>query len=50
MKLIWTIIDGIITAPAWIAGYLVRAYINAYKYGGECYVRNVRKYWLGIKR
>jgi len=44
---LWTIVDSIITAPAWIVGYIVQAYINAYKYGGECYVKNVRKYWMG---
>jgi len=40
------IIDAIITAPAWIAGYLIRSYRNAFVYGGQCYDKNVKKYWI----
>lgn len=43
---LWTFIDGVITLPAFMLGYFVRAYINAYKYGGASYVENVRKYWI----
>ena len=44
---LWTLIDGIITAPAWLLGYLFRAYVEAFKHGDHCYVSNVRKYWKG---
>ena len=43
---LWTLIDGIITAPAWLLGYLFRAYKNTFSYGEQCYVRNA-KYWKG---
>ena len=44
---LWTLIDGIITAPAWLLGYLYRAYVNTFNYGGACYVANAKKYWTG---
>ncbi len=49
MKLAWTVIDGIITAPAWCVGYFVQAYVNAYKHGSESYIKNVRNYRIDVK-
>lgn len=40
---VWVIIDRVVTCPAWIVGYVITAYVNAYRYGGECYVRRLKK-------
>ena len=46
---LWSVIDGIITFPAFAAGYLWRAYRNTFNHGSGRYVRDVRKYWKGGK-
>ncbi len=46
-KVIWTVIDRIITAPAWMVGYTVRAYSMAYKRGVESYNENARRNRIG---
>jgi len=46
---LWTLIDGIVTAPAWLLGYFYRAYVGAFKYGGHCYQDNAKKYWRATK-
>lgn len=45
-KFIWTVIDTIITAPAWMLGYFVQAYVMAYKRGVESYTKNFNNYHL----
>lgn len=47
LKSLLTIIDMVITSPAFIVGYIIRAYVTAYRFGGTMYERHVVKYWMG---
>ena len=47
MKLTWTIIDGIVTLPAYLAGYIFAAYVGAFNLGRLGYAKNVRDFWIG---
>lgn len=42
MSKIWLLIDGIITAPFFMVGYLAAA-VNTTRYGWHKYVQNYRK-------
>ncbi len=49
MKPTWTIIDRLITAPAFIVGYIVRAYVETYKQAGEKYIQNKLRFGVDNK-
>lgn len=34
---VWSTIDAVITSPAWILGYFIQAYCNAFEHGKSCY-------------
>ena len=44
MNIVWLIIDGLITAPAWMAGYTFQAYKNAFWRGVSSYNDRERTY------